>query len=184
MIRKALIILFLTFAAWTCTFQISIAGAKETGTAVEYKIKAAFLLNFAKFINWPDGSFPGDGQFFKICVLGNNPFASALDAIESRTIGNRKIDLCYVDDIQQAVNCHLLFISGSEKSNLQTIFKVLDGHGIIMVSDIHGFADLGGIIEFVTKDNKLAFIINLAKAREQGLEIHSALLNLATEVIQ
>jgi hypothetical protein len=60
----------------------------------------------------------------------------------------------------------------------------LDGHGIIMVSDIHGFADLGGIIEFVTKDNKLAFIINLAKAREQGLEIHSALLNLATEVIQ
>ena len=174
----------LIFVAWICTFQISVAGTKETGTAVEYKIKAAFLLNFAKFINWPDGSFPGDGQSFKICVLGDNPFGTALDAIESRTIANRKIDLCYVDDVQQAVDCHLLFISGSEKNNLHNIFNVLDGHSIITVSDIHGFAEFGGIIEFVTKDNKLAFIINLAKAREQGLEIHSALLNLATEVIQ
>lgn len=184
MIRKALIILLLTFAVWICAFQISIAGARETGTAVEYKIKAAFLLNFAKFINWPEDSFPGSSQSFKVCVLGENSFGSALDAIKSRTIGNREIDLCYIDDVQQAMDCQLLFISGSEKNNLQNIFKVLNGHSMIMVSDIPGFAESGGIIEFVTKDNKLAFNINLAKARKQRLGIHSALLNLATEVIQ
>ena len=163
---------------------VSIADAQETGVAVEYKIKAAFLLNFAKFITWPDDSFAGDEQLFKVCVLGENPFGSALAAIESRTVDSRKIDLTYVDDVKQAGNCHLLFISASEKSNLTSIHKALADRTIIMVSDIDGFASSGGIIEFVTKDNKLAFKINLSRAREQGLEIHSALLNLATEVIQ
>ncbi len=184
MTRKALTIFLLTFAAWTCVLPASIAGTQGADTAVEYKIKAAFLLNFAKFINWPEGSFPGDDQFFKVCVLGTNPFGSALAAIESRTVGNRKIDLHYVADVQQAKDCHLLFVSGSEKNNLQNISRVLGDRTMIMVSDISGFAGSGGIIEFVTKDNKLAFIINLNRAREQGLEIHSALLDLATEVIQ
>ena len=165
-------------------FPVSIADAQETSAAVEYKIKAAFLLNFAKFINWPEGSFTTDNQLFKVCVLGANPFGSALSAIESRTVGSRKIDLNYVDDVKQAGSCHLLFISASEKNNLTGIQEVLADRTIIMVSDIDGFVRSGGIIEFVTKDDKLAFKINLSRAREQGLEIHSALLNLATEVIQ
>ncbi len=184
MTRKALIIFLLLFSAWTCVLPVSTAGAQETDAAVEYKIKAAFLLNFAKFINWPEESFTGDEQIFNVCVLGENPFGSALTAIESRTVGNRKIALHYVDDVQQAGSCHLLFISASEKNNLNNIHKALADRTIIMVSDIDGFASSGGIIEFVTKDNKLAFKINLSRAREQGLEINSALLNLATEVIQ
>jgi hypothetical protein len=182
--RKALIIFLLTFAAWTSVLPVSIAETQETDTAVEYKIKAAFLLNFAKFINWPANSFSGDEQLFKICVLGKNPFGSALSAIESRTIGNRNIDLRYFDNVEQVADCHLLFISDSEKNNLHNIFRVLGDHPIITVSDINGFSGSGGIIEFVTKDNKLAFIINLSRAREQGFVIHSALLDLATEVIQ
>ena len=151
---------------------------------MEYKIKAAFLLNFAKFINWPNDTFTGDKGFFKICVLGENPFGSALTAIESRTVGSRKIELNYVDDIEQGGSCHLLFVSASEKNNITSINKSLGNRTILMVSDIDGFASAGGMIEFVTRDNKLAFKINLSRARKQGLEIHSALLNLATEVIQ
>lgn len=184
MTRKALVVFLLFFTAWTCVLPVSTAGAQKTDAAVEYKIKAAFLLNFAKFINWPEESFTGDKLLFTVCVLGQNPFGSALSAIESRTVGSRKIDLHYVDNVQQAESCHLLFISASEKNNLTNIHKALADRTIIMVSDIDGFAGSGGIIEFVTKDNKLAFKINLGRAREQGLEIHSALLNLATEVIQ
>jgi len=184
MTRKALIIFLFLCTAWTCVLPASTSNAQETSAAMEYKIKAAFLLNFAKFIHWPEGAFAGDNQRFKVCVLGENPFGSALSAIESRTIGSRKIDLDYVDDVKQAGSCHLLFISASEKNNLIDIQKALANRTIIMVSDIDGFVSAGGIIEFVTKDDKLAFKINLSRAREQGLEIHSALLNLATEVIQ
>lgn len=175
---------FLFIAAWTCVFTVSTAGAQAGDAAVEYKIKAAFLLNFAKFINWPEDSFTGENQLFEVCVLGVNPFGSALSAIETRTIGNRKIDLQYVDDVEKAGNCHLLFISTSEENNITRIHKALADKTIVMVSDINGYASSGGIIEFVTRENKLAFKINLSQARKKGLEIHSALLNLATEVIQ
>ena len=184
MTRKALIIFFLFLAAWTCMLPVFPAGAQETDAAVEYKIKAAFLLNFAKFINWPEKSFSKKEQLFKVCVLGENPFGSALSAIESRIVGNRKVGLQYVNDLEEAVNCHLLFISASEKNNLDAIHTALSDHAITTVSDMEGFARDGGIIEFVTRKEKLAFKINLSRARKQDLNIHSALLNLATEVIQ
>lgn len=181
--QKALIIFFLVAACAGPVF-ISVAAAQQTDAEVEYKIKAAFLLNFAKFISWPEDAFAQDNQLFKICVLGDNPFGPALSAIMSRSVGERKIDLHYVSDVQQAESCHLLFISASEKNNLDAIHAALDDRAITMVSDIDGFARSGGTIEFVSKENKLAFKINLSRAREQGLEIHSSLLNLATEVIQ
>jgi hypothetical protein len=184
MTRKAVIVFFLFIAAWTCVFPVSKAGAQAGDAAVEYKIKAAFLLNFAKFINWPEDSFTSENQPFKVCVLGKNPFGSALSAIETRSVGSRKIDLQYVDDVEKAGNCHLLFISMSEANNITSIHKALADRTIIMVSDINGYASSGGIIEFVTRESKLAFKINLSQAREKGLDIHSALLNLATEVIQ
>lgn len=181
--QKALIIFFLLAACAGPVF-ISVAAAQQTDAEVEYKIKAAFLLNFAKFINWPEESFAQDNKLFKICVLGDNPFGSALSAIKSRFVGERKIDLHYVSDVQQAKSCHLLFISASEKNDLDAIHAALDNRAIIMVSDINGFAQSGGIIEFITKGNKLAFKINLAQASKEGLHISSSLLSLATEVIQ
>ncbi|NOQ45728.1 MAG: DUF4154 domain-containing protein [Desulfobulbaceae bacterium] len=181
--QKALIILFLV-AACAGPVSLSVAGAQQTNVEVEYKIKAAFLLNFAKFISWPEESFAQDKQFFKICVLGDNPFGSALSAIKSRSVGERKIDLHYINDVQQAESCHLLFISASEKNNLDAIHVTLRDRAVTTVSDIGGFARSGGTIEFVTKKDKLAFKINLARASKQGLRINSSLLNLATEVIQ
>lgn len=184
MTRKTLLIFLLFCAAWTCAIPVSKVDAQENDAVVEYKIKAAFLLNFAKFINWPEGSFTGENQLFKVCVLGENPFGSSLSAIESRTVGNRKVKLQYVNDFEKAEDCHLLFISASEKDNLEAINTALSDRAIATVSDIEGFASDGGIIEFVAMEDKLAFTINLSRAREQELKIHSALLNLATEVIQ
>lgn len=141
-------------------------------------------MNFAKFINWPDASSAQENKHFKFCVLGDDPFGASLLAITSRSIGRKKIDLQYISTVQQAESCQLLFISDSEKNNLDVINKGLGDQSIVMVSDIEGFAQFGGTIEFVSQENKLSFIINLSRAREQRLEIHSALLNLASEVIQ
>lgn len=183
MIRKAIIV-FLLIAAWTGVIGTHCVASQPTDAAVEYKIKAAFLLNFAKFINWPEESFIEESPSFKVCVLGEDPFGSALSTIESRTVSNRKVDLYYVSRLEDATSCHLLFISASEKNNLELIRETLQDLPITTVSDIEGFAKNGGIIEFLTREDKVAFTINLNRARQQRLNIHSALLNLATEVIQ
>lgn len=183
MIRKTLIV-FLLIIAWIGVSGKYCIAAQPSNAVVEYKIKAAFLLNFAKFISWPEELFTEDSPSFKVCVLGVNPFGSALSTIETRTVSNRKVDLYYVSNPEEATDCHLLFISASEKNNLVRIRKILKDLPIITVSDIKGFAENGGIIEFLTREDKVAFTINLNRARKHGLSIHSALLNLATNVIQ
>ncbi len=172
------------FAVMLAIAPVSSSGAQQTEMVKSYKIKAAFLLNFAKFINWPEDSFNQDNNSFKICVLGDSPFGSSLSPFTSRSVCRKKIDLQYVSTVHQAESCQLLFVSTSEKGNLDVIQRTLGDTSIAMVSDIEGFTQSGGTIEFVSEENKLSFIINLRRAREQGLEIHSALLNLATEVIQ
>jgi len=183
MIRKVIIV-FLLISAWIGVFGMHCVRAQPTDAAAEYKIKAAFLLNFAKFITWPEDSFAEDNAPFKVCVLGEDPFGTALSTIESRTVANRKVDLYYVNSLEEAIGCHLLFISASEKNNLASIRETLKDLPITTVSDIEGFAEHGGIIEFLTREDKVAFTINLNRARKQRLNIPSALLSLATKVIQ
>jgi hypothetical protein len=163
---------------------VSNSYAQQAEMVKAYKIKAAFLLNFDKFIHWPEDSFDQNSNSFNICVLGESPFGSDLYPFTSRSISRKKIDLQYISTVNQAKNCQLLFVSTSEKENLDDIQTTLGDQAIAMVSDIKGFTRSGGTIEFVSQENKLSFIINLRRAREQELEIHSALLNLASEVIQ
>ena len=180
---KTLCIVFF-FAVWTGLTSTSAAGAQQTDEAMAYKVKAAFLLNFSKFISWPEVSSVQDKDVFRMCVLGDDPFGSALASVTSRTIGSKKVELNYADTLDQVKDCQLLFISTSEKDNLDAIQIKLGNRPVAMVSDIEGFAQAGGTIEFVSQENKLTFKINLQRARAQGLNIHSALLNLALEVIQ
>jgi len=179
-----LLVLSLLLAMCAGAFQVSIAAGLQADTQVEYKIKAAFLLNFAKFITWPKHTFTKEDQVFTMCVLGRDPFRLALSAIKSRTVGKRKIELRYIDTVQQAEACQMVYVSGSEKKRLETINAALRNRAIVTVSDMRGFARSGGIIEFVTRGNKLSFIINLAAADKQGVHINSSLLNLAIEVIR
>lgn len=185
--RKQRIFLFIIFflpAVIMGTGQRSIAARQQENPPLEYKVKAAFLLNFAKFVTWPEQGATGGEQRFTLCVLGKSPFGSSLAAIKSRTVGKRKISLHYIDDMKQAAGCRLLFVSRSEKDRLAVISEALQGKAVLTVSDIEGFLSSGGIIEFVTRDNRLSFKINLAQAKKQGLHINASLLNLATEVIR
>ncbi|HHB75363.1 MAG TPA: YfiR family protein [Desulfobulbus sp.] len=179
-----IIVLSLLLVMWAGAFRASIAAGQQTDTQVEYKIKAAFLLNFAKFITWPKQTFATKDQAFTLCVLGRDPFGPALSAIQSRTVGKRKIELRYIDTVRQAETCQMVYISGSEKEGLETINAALRNRAIVTVSDMQGFARTGGIIEFVIRGSKLSFIINLAAANKQGVHINSSLLNLAVEVIR
>lgn len=149
----------------------------------EYKLKAAFLLNFSKFITWPQESFPDSSQSFDFCIVGKSPFGTALDGLESKTIKGRQVKLFYSDSISEAKTCHMMFISKSEQNNLDQLEQTIGQQPTITVSDIYEFSNNGGIIEFITKDERLSFIINNQQAIQNKLQISASLLNLAAEVL-
>ncbi len=160
----------------------TIVGKKafsEQSVPPEYIVKAAFLYNFAKFVEWPANVFPDDGSPFVLCVLGEDPFGSALDSIKRKTVGARKLMIKRYEKAKDFKKCHMLFISRSKKNDLDKIFAQLEDLSVLTVSDIEGFALKGGIIGLFTADNKIRFEINVDRVKRSGLQISSKLLKLA-----
>jgi hypothetical protein len=156
------------------------AGSAQTLAPSEYHLKAVFLFNFAKFVEWPaDGAVNNTGPIV-IGVLGDDPFGEDLDrVIMGKTVNNRPLATRRYRSIQDVEGCHILFVSESEKKNLPVIFKQTRNSGILTVGDTENFTQQGGMINFVLEDNKVRFEINVAAALQENLKISSQLLKLA-----
>ena len=149
--------------------------------AEEYQVKAVYLYNFGRFIEWPASAKTGDA--FAICVLGRDPFGAALDAtLAGTTIDNQKLVARRITSAHDATNCRILFISSSEVSRSKDILASLEKAAVLTVSDMPGFAGNGGMIQFVLKENKVRFEVNLTAAEKAGLTLSSQLLKVATEI--
>ncbi len=158
------------------------AGAQSQSVG-EYEVKAAFLYNFAKFIDWPDSSFAGPSAPFAICVLGVDPFGRALDdALESKAIGSHPVALARLQEVAQARRCQMVFVSSSESRRLPEIEDRLRGASVLLVGDFPGFADAGGTLQFIIQDNRVRFLINTDAAQRAGLRLSSKLLSVARVV--
>ena len=161
------------------------AGALPAGEASqEYQLKAAFLINFAKFIAWPEESFLPGKQEFVLCVAGEDPFGTTLNIARSKTISNRPVRVELVDSIGKSSSsgCHLLFVSRSEQGRLNQLSGMSGGSAMVTVSDIEGFVHTGGMIEFITRNDRLAFLINQTVMKRHGLHASASLLDLAAGV--
>jgi len=147
----------------------------------EARVKTAYIYNFCKYVTWPKAvaDDPVD-----ICLFGQDALVEHLPTLEQKKIHSRKIivQLKSVCSDMTASCCEVLFISKSEKENLADILKTLAGNPVLTVSDIEGFARLGGMIELVRQGNKIRFKINKESADKAGLVISSRLLQLATIV--
>ncbi len=150
----------------------------------EYQIKAAYIYNFAKFIYWPDVSFTSETSPLIIGVLGKNTFKDKLIPLNKKTVHNRPLIIRYYKTPKEIDVCHLLYISPSESGKIELILKDLKNRPIVTVGDSKKFAQLGGIIQFVKKRDRLRFIINLNIAKKNNITIDSQLLSLATEVLR
>src|SRR6267142_296706 len=127
-----------------------VATITQAQTATEYQVKAAFLFNFAKFVDWPAEAFPGADSPLQICVLGQDPFGHEFqDVIADKTINGRRIEVIHPSGVPQARACHIIFVSSSEKRQMRAILRGLQGPSILTVADTEGFAGMGGIINFV-----------------------------------
>lgn len=160
---------------------LSIGAVAHTGphSSPEYLVKAAFVYNFARFVEWPsERSQEPDGPF-TLSVLGKDPFGASLESIRGKRVKGRDMEIRRVDGIENLQRCHILFISGSEKENLSRILMKVSDWPVLTVSDMDGFAHRGGMINFRTVEKKIRFEINLNAAERTGLKISSKLLKLA-----
>jgi hypothetical protein len=154
----------------------------QKSNPTEYEVKAAYLYNFGKFVAWP-AKVTAAGDFFTICVLGEDPFGATLDAaISGESIDGKKIVVKRITKSQETVSCRILFISASEESQLREILATLDNTSVLTVSDISQFTRRGGMIQFVVDANRVRFEVNLTVAEHAGLTLSSQLLKVAINV--
>jgi hypothetical protein len=162
----------------------SIAQA-QPDQVTEYQVKAAFLYNFAKFVEWPAQSFASAAAPLKICVLGANPFDQDLRAVTAdKTVNGHKLMVSEVSDVQQARTCHILFVAAASRKRSKQILEALQGANVLTVSDSAGFAEDGGVINFVLSEGRVHFIVNHKAANACGLTISARLLTVARVVIE
>lgn len=146
----------------------------------EYQVKAAFLYNFAKFVEWPAQSFKTAADPISICVFGSNPFGSALDeATAGKTVDGRRFVVHEVSEPASACNCHIVFVGASERKRFQAILGKLRSPGVLTVGDTEGFAAQGGVINFRLEGGKVRFEVNVEAAAQVHLRLSSKLLALA-----
>jgi hypothetical protein len=158
--------------------QSAAVGAKESAARV-YRIKAAYLYNFAKFTEWPGKAFSTERSALRLCVLGDVSFGAALRTIDGREVGGRELRVRHIDGASEVANCHLLFVGTSEASHVRQILKSVGDAPVLTISDITDFATIGGVIRLKTIRNKIRFEINQTAAEHLGLKLSSKLLRLA-----
>lgn len=162
-----------------CGWVISAAHADEP--ILEYKVKAAYLYNFTKFITWPSHS----GSSFNICLIGDNPFGNLLDALETKTVADKPIRLRRLDSLKQAQDCQILYAEKTDQRidlNLAGVLLVGNLGKTLTVSSQPFFAESGGMIGFVLDDEKVRLHINLKALKQSGLSISAKLIEVATLV--
>jgi hypothetical protein len=148
--------------------------------ASEYQVKAAFLYNFTKFVEWPAEVFPSADAPLQICVLGQDRFGRDFDdLIAGRIVNGHRLQALRLSDERSAKACQIVFIASSDKREMQRVLQGLKGTSILTVGDTAGFADMGGMINFVLDGNRVRFEINPKAAEQARLKLSARLLTVA-----
>ena len=156
-----------------------LAAAPES-PSLEYQVKAAFLLNFTKFVDWPEtGS--GDVQArVTICIPEEDPFAGALDKmVEGENVNGRKLTVQRIRNGETG-SCQVLFLGHSMKDIPGMLERA--GHGVLTVGEEASFLRDGGMIAFVIENRRVRFDVKLSAAAAGGIRISSKLLKVARYV--
>lgn len=152
-------------------------------TASEREVKAAMLYSFTKFAEWPASSLADPKAPVSICVLGRDPFGSALDqVVADRTVAGRPLQVQRAQKPAELKACQVLFISSSERKKLEEVLQATPPTGVLTVSDMDQFTRAGGMVGFVMEDNKVRFEVNRQAAERAKLRISARLLKLARDV--
>lgn len=146
----------------------------------EYQVKAVFLFNFTRFVDWPPSSFESANSPFIIGIIGTDPFGSYIDeTVSGETAGQHAIVVKRFKTIKEISNCQVLYIAATDDVQLKEIISECRDKPILTVSDISNFTLMGGVIGFVIESDKIRMQINTESAKAASLVISSKLLRLA-----
>jgi len=164
---------FILFLAWLQPCQAE--GMPEG------RIKSAYVLNFAKFVEWPNGTEWVDDKV-TLCVVGNDVLGGALEELDGRKAGGRELRVVQHSAASDLHSCQMVFIGESEQRRFGSIIKALGDSPVLTISDIDDFAEKGGCIGLRYREDKIVFEVNLASTQRLRLHLPSQLLNLASYV--
>jgi hypothetical protein len=161
---------------------VALAGAwagRAAAASLEYRVKAACLINFLKFVQWPAPALPGPDSPYVICVLGADPFGADLDVAAASIVVGRRLLVRRTGDVKAAHQCHIVYVADSEAPRLPAVLAALAGSPILTVGDDPRFTTLGGGLRFFLAENKVRFEISLPALDRTGLKASAQLLSLA-----
>ena len=159
-------------------------GRAESSKLNEYEVKAAYLYNFSKFVEWPTAAFPRETTPVIICIVGKSPLNDVIESLAGKIIKNRKLVIRQFSRAEDLNECHILFINAAVRTSHAQLLASIAPRSILTISDSKGFAAAGGIIEFIPAGGKIKFEINNRAAQQANLRISSHLLRLATTVTE
>jgi len=179
-------------------------SGKESDEAVrnrEYRIKAAFLYNFIRTVDWPEGRFADSNEPWVIGIVGKDPFGDAFGRVPDKAVKGRQVVIkrlpgvrdTPVSDPQNGTcaahtdalrRCHLLFVCRSEQASAPGLVQAVAGASVLTVGEVQGFLECGGCINFIPGADKGDFEINLDACKRAQLEVSSKLIRIAQRVIQ
>jgi hypothetical protein len=154
-------------------------AAAEPG---EGAVKAAFVLNFMKFVEWPASTFPSAGAPVLLAVLGVDPVADSLPSLHGRLVSGRQVVVRRISDLADLGESHALYVGASEQERLSEILRAVRARPTLLVADFEGFAARGGTIGFIRRDDRVGFEVNEESARRAGLQVSAKLLYLGKTV--
>ncbi len=157
---------------------VSILTTTIQAATREYEIKAGFIYNFLRFIEWPS-----PGQSWTVGVLGSDPFEGGLRDFEAKPLSGKSITVRNLADVKDAKVCQVVYIGPSEGNHVKAILASLKNSPVLTISDLPEFAEKGGGIGLVTQNNRVRFIVNLDALKQANLKANARFLNLAIRTI-
>ncbi len=150
----------------------------------EYELKAIFIFNFLKYVEWPESAFVDADSPIVVGILGRDPFGAKLDEIATGlpVVAGRQVVVRRYSSVEAAAESHVLFVAASERKSSRELLSGGCGRPILTVGEQRGFAEDGGVINFFTDRKRIRFEINRDCAEDAGLRLSAQLLKLARVV--
>ena len=158
-------------------------ASAQSASNLEYQVKAVFLYQFVKYVKWPLPDSPGTGNPSIIGIFRESPvFPYLKETIKKPGRNDRSLSVQQLENVEPLITCKVVFFDKAYRIQWEDVLGTLADKPVLTISDSDGFAEKGGIIQFVTVGGKIKFIINNSAAKKAGLAISAKLLNLAQKV--
>lgn len=158
------------------------AASKAPPVSLEYAVKATYLYKLVPFVTWPPGEFASTNAPFTICVVGNDPFGGYLEnAVAGRGFGGHPFSVRRLASLTPAAHCQIAFLAQLPAQDIRQALDAVSGQPVLTVVD-STTPDRKGIVQFVIRQGRVGFEINVGAAERNHLAISSKLLSLALAV--